>query len=434
MDKERFKLNQGRERPAYTPENIHCPGCGAGLTLKDEQSQLVVCEFCGSHLDVSEEEKTVLGKGPEQKWEFPLKLGDSFQYKGSRFEIIARMAFIEDNDVSELTREYLLYNPRRGAMWLDEYGGNYSRSTDTHVMPTSDPFTKQRGSVLETYDGKKWVAVETGWYQLAYVDGALPWIAKVGDRIQYAEFSEKGGSEMQYDVQRIGNEIEYGSGQALTLEMVRRATGKPDLGAGVVRKKRVDVAKTRKGFMILAIIALLALAINGILALYCLTRGKTVLDQMFSAEQLTTETLSKPFTVSAAGNVIKITAGAYQLNNAWMAVDLAVVKGDETVIHVFDSDIQYYHGVEGGESWSEGSRDETSYIEIPEAGAYRLLLHAVSAHGETASATSALHQLRVQVEDDVLMPHFYVAFCIIAIVILIFTMVMYKQWKSENDD
>jgi len=42
--------------------------------------------------------------------------------------------------------------------------------------------------------------------------------------------------------------------------------------------------------------------------------------------------------------------------------------------------------------------------------------------------------LRIQVEDDVLMPHFYVAFCIIAIVILIFTMVMYKQWKSENDD
>ena len=109
MESERFKLSSGRERPEYKPQNIKCASCGAGLTVKDEQSQMVVCEYCGSQLDVSATEQTVLGKGLANKPYFPLELGDSFHYKATRFEVISRMAFIEDNDISEMTKEYLLY-------------------------------------------------------------------------------------------------------------------------------------------------------------------------------------------------------------------------------------------------------------------------------------------------------------------------------------
>ena len=217
MEAERFKLSSGRSRPAYKPQNIKCGSCGAGLTVKDEQSQMVVCEYCGSQLDVSAVEQTVLGKGVGHKPYFPLELGDSFHHKATRFEVISRMAFIEDNDISEMTKEYLLYNPRRGAMWLGEYGGHYSVSYPSHIMPTKDPFNVGRGDVIKTHDGNRWVAEGKGTYTLHYVDGALPWIARIGDRIQYAEFTEKSGSGKRYEAQRIGSEIEYGTGRAMAL-------------------------------------------------------------------------------------------------------------------------------------------------------------------------------------------------------------------------
>ncbi|MBC8394576.1 MAG: DUF4178 domain-containing protein [Deltaproteobacteria bacterium] len=435
MEKERFDLNKRRERPPYKPKDIHCPNCGAALTIKDERSELLVCDYCESHLDVSEAEKKVLGKGPEHKQEFPLQLGDSFQYKGARYEIISRMAFVEDFDYTEMTRQYLLYNPRRGTMWLDEYMGRYSISSDTHVMPTSNPFTKQRGDILDTYDERKWVTEGTGTYELVHVDGSLPWIAKVGDKIQYAEFSEKSGSGLQYEVQSIGREIEYGTGKALPIELVRRATKKPDLGTDIPRKDPLDAAKTMAFYKSLMLVSFLSLVVNGILALYCISCGEVVLYQKFTASELNGEVFSYPFDVAKQNNVIKIeTSAEPRLNNEWMAMDIAVVESEDIAIHVFDSNIQYYQGVEGDERWSEGSQHETAYVKIPRAGTYSLLLHAVSARGNTSSASKSTHGAAISVTDGALLPHFFIGAGILSVIILVLTVVSYSKWKQEDEE
>ncbi len=432
MDKERFGINKGRKRPPYKPQSINCPGCGAGLTIKDERSELVVCEFCGSHLDVSSEEKTVLGKGASKKWDFPLKVGDSFRQKGSRFEIIARLVFIEDNDVSEASRDYLLYNPRHGTMWLSEYHGQYSLSQDSHIMPTTDPFDKRRGSVLKTHDGREWVTEGKGTYELAYVDGALPWIAKVGDRIRYAEFTEKSGSGVQYEVQRIKNEVEYGTGRKLSLQMVRRATKKPNLGDAALQDTK-NIAQSRNLYLQIITFAVIALIINGFMMLSVRSKGNLVFKDSFSAQQLNEETISQPFKISQDGNIIKVIAKA-NVNNAWMAVDIGLIKDEDTIIHVYDNDISYYHGVEGGESWSEGGTTETTYIKIPKAGSYRLLVHAVSASGNAATSTEARHGLSVKVIDGALVPKFFIFAAILSAIVLILGFIALQKLNKDDDD
>ena len=80
-DKARFALNKGRPRPAYQPKAIRCAHCGAGLTQKDERSELIVCDYCGSRLDVSREEMAVLGQGGGKDVDFAVKVGDSFRYR-----------------------------------------------------------------------------------------------------------------------------------------------------------------------------------------------------------------------------------------------------------------------------------------------------------------------------------------------------------------
>ena len=189
-------MNQGRPRPDYQPKNIRCASCGAGLSIKDERAELVVCEYCGSHLDVSAAERKVVGRKSADQPFFPLQLGDSFRYRSARYEVIARLAYIEDGDIAEMTREYLLYHPRRPCCWLGEYQGHYSLTTTTHVMPRTDPFDIGRGGKLTTHDDKTWIAEGRGTYELYYVDGALPWVASVGDRLAYAEFAEEAATKL----------------------------------------------------------------------------------------------------------------------------------------------------------------------------------------------------------------------------------------------
>ena len=306
VDKERFGLNAGRERPAFKPKNIRCGGCGAGLTVKNEHSEMVVCDYCGSRLDVSSEEQTVLGKNPERNVPFPLNLGDSFYHRVTRYEILARMAFIEDGDTSDMTREYLLFNPRLGTLWLGEYNGQYSLTGDSHVqysltgdshvLPKANPFGVTKGAVIETHDGEEWVAEGVGTYELYYVDGALPWIAAVGDQIAYAEFVEKSGSGRLYEAQRIESEVEYGSGRQLPLSMVRRATKKAELGKETVSPRAgQDAATMRKWYMRMMMLALVCFLINGALAAFCYTRGNHVFGQRFSAAEITKGVVTDPF-------------------------------------------------------------------------------------------------------------------------------------------
>jgi len=429
---ERFAIGSGRDRPAFTPKELDCPQCGGGLSLKDEHTELVVCPYCGSHLNVSAEKLKVLGKGPEQPWPFALELGASYRVKGHRYEVIARIAYIEDGDMSECTRDYYLYNPYRGTFWLSEYDGFWSLAHPTHVMPKRLPFGRNRGDRIDTHDGRSWAFEESGTYELVYVDGSLPWLAKVGDTVEYAELSARTGGTEQYEIQRTRGEIEYGRGEALPVGKVRTATGVRDLAG---RDRLAAVAGPERRFYRSAIaVAAVALAINLILLLGAFVSGHKAASSGLSTADLSGETFTAPFTLTEPDTVIKVEASAGQRSNAWMAADFALVRADEQVIHVFDQDIQYYHGSDGGESWTEGSRSQSAYIRVPEPGTYRLLVHAVSAHGDAATADTAQHDLNVRVIAGAVSPRYYVASSIFVTFALFLLAGAYQKWRRGDED
>ncbi len=433
MSEERAGLNRGRARPAHKPKNIRCESCGAGLSVKDERAELVVCDYCGSHLALSATERKVVGRKTDNQPFFPLAVGDSFRYRSARFEVIARLAFIEDGEVGEMTREYLLYHPRRPACWLGEYQGNYSLTSTSHVMPHQDPFESSRGGKLETHDGRQWICEGRGTYELYYVDGALPWVASVSDRVAYAEFAEQGGTGGIYEAQQIANEIEYGHGRRLDLEMVRRATRKPELGQTLKPVATEDAAVARRRYVQVMLVAALALVINALAAFFCAQKGTEVLSEAFSAEALTEGVYSVPFPMTGKGAAARITART-GLSNAWMALEAALVREDDILVHQYESNIEYYHGREGGENWSEGSRNQSVMVRIPDPGNYRLFVAAVSNTGNTQRAERALHGARLTVTDEALPWGRFAVAAGISFAILIITAVLYGKWKQEDED
>ena len=434
MDKERYGLKSGRKRPPYTPKNIRCESCGAGLSVKDERAELVVCDYCGSHLDVSGEQQKVVGKkGPQDPY-FSLDLGDSFRYQAARFEVIARMAYTEDGDIDEMTKAYLIYNPYCGTRWLGEYRGQFSITQTSHVMPATEVFDKQRGDVIQTHDGQQWVAEGTGVYDLVYVDGALPWIATVGDRIQYAEFAEKSGGGAIYEAERIDGEIEYGMGRRLPVESVRRAAKKPKLGeAWADAHDGPDPARVRKHYMVAMLVAFVGLLVNAGLGFYCYMSGRDVLSESFPAQMLTGGHYSKPFVIHGKGDAIRITA-ASNVDNAWMSLVVRLIRADEMMVDELEQSIEYYHGRSGDENWSEGSRSASTMVKIPDPGTYRIFVQAVSARGEAATADKALHDVRIRVRENALPWDKFAVAGGISLGLLILSFALYAKWRQDDDE
>lgn len=432
-DLQQFALGAGRPRPRYSPRSIQCGSCGGGLSVKDERAELVVCDYCGSHLELSGTELKVLGRGAEGKPDLPLSLGDSFRWEGARYEVVARMVQADEDDAYDQTLQFLLYNPRRGVLWLDEYEGHWSISWTSHVMADpAEPFHLRPGDSVNTYDGGSWTVGEVGVTVLKYVDGALPWRARIGDRVEYCEASNADGEQLA--VERVAGEIEINRGRPLTSKEMTRALGRKASTVHVASGVEESAAVRKRWYIILMAAALVAAAVNGGMALYAMTRGTTVLEQAFGPAELSGEVVSRPFQVAAADNLIRVNVRAQGLDNEWMVVDFALVEGEDKVIHTGESTLEYYHGVEDGESWSEGDFSEPAYIRVPKAGTYSLLVKGGSGRGNAAEASAARHIVSVEVRDGVWMPHFFFGGAIAAGLVFGLALFGFLRWRGVFDD
>lgn len=383
-------------RPEYKALAARCPSCGAPLSVPDERAQLVVCSSCDSHLSLDGPTRDVLRLlrkgGSGRAADYQLELGQSFHQKGARYEVIAREHWVEEQDLRYSTRVYTLYHPRRSLLFLDCYQGTWTLMQKVHVMPVGDV---TQASSMRTHDGRRWQRDEVVYPELIHVDGCLPWVSRVGQQVTEAEFSS---GKLRYVVEDSGEEQEFFAGHVLSPKELRRAMPDAEVRAkspGASLSERKARAHTLVGLGVLG--ALGHVMVVG----FALTQGSTVLAQQFRAEDLPNEVTSQPFVLHTGLARIDLEA---PLDDAWMAVDVALIEGEDSLIHVTDADISYYSGVEGGESWSEGSRSSEVLLRVPHNGQYRLLVHAISNTGETETASSARHDLVVRVTDHARSP------------------------------
>lgn len=204
------RTSQGRVRPKLTPREVKCSACGGMLLERSDDTRFVVCRYCNAHLELGQVEARVLSKAAPRHG-FDYAIDDAFVWNGGRYVVAARMVFTQsDEDGASETIEYLLWSPRRGTLYLDFDDGRWLLSRMVHVMPRcDDPFALAEGASVSTYDGDAWTFVESGTGTLAYVDGSLPWVATVGDRVQYATFRAAHDGHKLYEVERDAGETEF---------------------------------------------------------------------------------------------------------------------------------------------------------------------------------------------------------------------------------
>jgi hypothetical protein len=82
-----------------------------------------------------------------------------------------------------------------------------------------------------------------------------------------------------------------------------------------------------------------------------------------------------PITLNGGRN-LRVTGRALNVDNNWVYVAGDLINEETGLIQQFDLPMEYYHGVEDGESWSEGDQEQATYLPALPEGRYTLRLEA----------------------------------------------------------
>ncbi len=346
--------------------SVNCTRCSAPLELLGgHRIESLSCGYCGAILDPHERCKVVgeYAKALEITW--PFKLGLSGRLKGIDFVITGALS-LRTADGSSSWLEYQLYSPLRGYAFLSLEGGHFvlSRRVRYRVRWPAGLPAKTRvlanGQRYQKFSEYKAVVVSAV--------GALTWLARPGDETRCVDCI---APPHILSVERAAGETEVHLGEYLEAQEVLSAfgveAGRPRYQRGFVHPAQPykpwtwlsDLHGAVKPFL------LGSLLIAGLIAL------------LFDGREVYRYRLDQPvpvrheLNISSARNPVAILLQA-GVNNSWASYEFEISRDGETVFSL-EQELSYYHGVEGGERWTEGSRKAKALVRFPAPGRYQVL-------------------------------------------------------------
>ena len=354
---------------------FNCPNCGAAIQLRGFQfAQSVVCDSCLAVLDASDANVAVLQKFAERTLRYAplIPLGSRGIWKGDPWEVIGfqvRQISVEDTDYH--WQEYLLFNPFRGFRYLSEYEGHWSDIVSVRGLPKvtagiRQPTVRWHDTTFKQFQ----TAIATTVFAL----GEFPWMVHVGDIVTVRDFV---APPFMLSSEETESEVTWSLGEYAAGARLREAFAVPDAlpaARGVFASQPNPHAGSPGRYwwtffvLLLFLVALVAVRTGS-------AGGRTVAhaEGTYHPGVAADKAAFVPAEFALEGrtsNVVITTSST--VNGSWLYVGMSLVN-DETgqVINV-GREVSYYAGVDGGESWSEGSRIDDARISAVPSGKWFL--------------------------------------------------------------
>ena len=359
-------------------KTFSCPACGGTVTMRATgHSITAVCVHCSTLIDTANENLRIIQKNFQKVRSTAIPIGAKGILDSTKWEVIG---YVEKKDVAEgfFWEEYLLFNPYFGFRFLTQADGHWNIVS----IIKRDLGASERDSEIKL-DGEKFSVFNRGKSQVEYVKGEFYWRVRQGDTENYGDFI---APPRMLTIERNKQEVNYSLAEYLLPEEVEQAFE-------IELPKRTGVAPNQPppfagslGQMWKA--ALLALFAAFFIQLFG-GSGDTLYSSGLHVEpgNIGKAQPSEVFLLPARGNVVVQSSTA--LNNNWLDLDLSLVNDSANSAYEATQGIEYYSGVEDGESWREGSTRGETYFSAVEPGAYRLLVEPtpgqISPEGMTVS-------------------------------------------------
>lgn len=390
------------------PRRIGCPQCGGALELHGgHKVRSVVCQYCGSELDPSNEFKLLQAHrelAEDRSW-MPLELGMEGRLKGVDYTIIGLVQYFAAPDSWV---EFCLYSPTHGYQWLSWEKGHWLFYRRVRTLPRPYQWWQLTPKRTIKALGQEFQFYEAYRAEIRDLAGELPWIAHRGDQVRMADAV---APPLTLGLEATGDELEYALGEYLPLEQVQAAFGKAARDsehnrlAGLRAPSQIHPAQpyiegplmqaVGRQAWVFALIALFLLAVVSVLG-----NGELLLEESFNAGQVNgaEPAQGRSFQVTDADHLLELELHS-PLNNAWAWYDVGVDHNGKELFSL-GKEISYFQGYEGGEHWSEGTQRANLKFRVPEPGEYRLWFQASDGGG-------ARQGLKVNIYQGVLLSRWF---------------------------
>ncbi len=344
-----------------------CPNCGGSLELNaPDKTERVTCPFCNSLLDVNQGNLKFLRVLAKVENPFVLPIGAEGTFAGDvKFKVIgAVVRSVTIEAVQYFWHEYLLYNPPIGFRWLVHSDNHWN-----FVEPINAAEVEVAGTKA-VYNGRSYKIFQDAPARIEYVQGEFYWRVETGETVRAIDYVN---APLMLSQEISHNEINWSAGTYLTKAEVEKAFDVTEL------PKPFSVAPNQPftgGFYIkYGLLMLAALLVIAIVMIPLSGSSSTPLSQQIvlppTANAQTAQTVfSQPFELKGSRN-IKITANA-PVSNSWADLDVDLINEQNNEVESVNIPVEFYNGVEDGESWSEGGTSQDATLSSLPAGKYTL--------------------------------------------------------------
>lgn len=399
--------------PTVAPTQLECPKCKAPITYFDvKNSSFYVCPHCRTFFEAQGllPPRIINGFKKSLKSRLPLLVGTTGRLFGDEYRVVGAMVKKETRNSAQWVEYMLLQQTTGTTAQLAVYEGHWM-----FIQPTDKQYTVTTPSRAGQH-----IYVDTvlGTYQIynrysprvLYAIGEFDWNILDDEKLVITEFILPPFMLVQ-EQQKSSDRVNWYKGEHLEPAQIEAAFQVDP--SRIPRRNGVGAIQPAPGegnwpaLKWVALVMALAVVVTQLLLLF-VKPERLLLQQQFSSQPATMDN-AVAATAAGSNNVIVTRSFEVQgpaalefdlkssLSNQWVEVPITLVNENTGVSYEFTKSLEYYSGVEDGESWSEGSRqDDATLAGIP-SGHYHLNLYPTSDFGTsllvdlTVSQNTPLH-------------------------------------------
>lgn len=356
--------------PTIKAKAFNCPHCAAPLTIHSAAIESLGCESCGSIIGVENENLRLLSRAAQTVHEVPtLPLGSKGKLQGVAWEIIGflkRRTTVDGIDYD--WSEYLLFSAGEGFAWLVEDQGHWNYARTVSEIPRVS-----RGTEKFKYQDSDFRRFNAGHAEVVYVAGEFYWRVSVGESCETEDFI---APPLMLSRELTNKEVTWSQGEYLPLETLQSAfrpkTPLPS-PVGVYANQPNPWEERHRGICKLFWKLALAAVVAQLLFVFVFSSVAFKHRLVFTPTEDEVTATTPEFVLKSTVRKLEVRHST-DINNNWVSLTTTLIDKNTGRAWLGMQEIAHYSGVDGGESWSEGSKgDELVFKSVP-PGTYYLAI------------------------------------------------------------